>query len=236
GCGTFATLQRGHRAEACVLAEPSSGSVVVANGGSLTFRLEVPGRPTHGATRSRGVNAVEKLAGLLPVLRDLEARRNADPDPLLAHLEVAYPLSIGVVRAGDWASTVPDLAVAEGRYGVRLGESLEDAKAEFENAVAEACAGDPGLAANPVRVSCPRTTRCCRNCRRRWPPPVRNRRSRSAARTARICGCTRRPGCRRCSTGRGRSSTPTPTRSTSRWRSWSGLRRPTCCWRSGGAA
>lgn len=155
GCGTFATLQRGHRAEACVLAEPSSGSVVVANGGSLTFRLEVPGRPTHGATRSRGVNAVEKLAGLLPVLRDLEARRNADPDPLLAHLEVAYPLSIGVVRAGDWASTVPDLAVAEGRYGVRLGESLEDAKAEFENAVAEACAGDPWLAENPVRVSWP---------------------------------------------------------------------------------
>ncbi|MFR9731491.1 ArgE/DapE family deacylase [Saccharopolyspora sp. MS10] len=155
GLGAFATLLRGHRAAACVLAEPSSGDVVAANGGSLTFRLEVGGLSTHGSTRLRGVNAVELLAGLLPALRELEARRNAEPDPLVAHLELPYPLSVGVVRAGDWASTVPDLAVAEGRYGVRLDEDLDAARAEFTAAVAEACAADPWLAEHPARVSWP---------------------------------------------------------------------------------
>ncbi|MFI0467834.1 ArgE/DapE family deacylase [Saccharopolyspora sp. 5N102] len=155
GLGAFATLQRGHRGAACVLAEPSSGTIVAANGGSLTFRLEVAGQSTHGSTRYRGVSALDKLAALLPALRELEARRNADPDPLVAHLEVPYPLSIGMARAGDWASTVPDLAIAEGRYGVRLDESIPAAKAEFEAAIAQACAADPWLSERPVRVSWP---------------------------------------------------------------------------------
>ncbi|MGW5642703.1 ArgE/DapE family deacylase [Saccharopolyspora sp. NPDC003752] len=155
GLGAFATLQRGHRGAACVLAEPSSGTIVAANGGSLTFRLEVAGQSTHGSTRYRGVSALDKLAALLPVLRELEARRNAAPDPLVAHLEVPYPLSIGMARAGDWASTVPDLAIAEGRYGVRLDESIPAAKAEFEAAIAQTCAADPWLSEHPVRVSWP---------------------------------------------------------------------------------
>ncbi|MGP4015462.1 ArgE/DapE family deacylase [Saccharopolyspora sp. 5N708] len=155
GLGAFATLRRGHRGAACVLAEPSSATIVAANGGSLTFRIEIPGQGTHGSTRYRGVSALDKLAELLPVLRELEARRNADPDPLVAHLEVPYPLSVGMARVGDWASTVPDLAIAEGRYGVRLGESIADAKAEFTTAIAQACAADPWLSRHPVRVSWP---------------------------------------------------------------------------------
>ncbi|MEV5540730.1 ArgE/DapE family deacylase [Saccharopolyspora shandongensis] len=155
GLGAFATLQRGHRGAACVLAEPSSGTIVAANGGSLTFRLEVAGQSTHGSTRYRGVSALDKLAALLPALRELEARRNADPDPLVAHLEVPYPLSIGMAKAGDWASTVPDLAIAEGRYGVRLDESIPAAKTEFESAIAQSCAADPWLSEHPVRVSWP---------------------------------------------------------------------------------
>lgn len=155
GLGTFATLRRGHRGSACVLGEPSSGTVVAANGGSLTFRIEVAGHSTHGSTRQRGVNAVDKLTALLPALRELESRRNADPDPLVAHLDVPYPLSVGMVRAGDWASTVPDLAVAEGRYGVRLGENITAAKAEFADALAQACADDPWLSEHPVRLSWP---------------------------------------------------------------------------------
>ena len=155
GLGAFATLRRGHRGRACVLAEPSSGTIVAANGGSLTFRLEVTGHSTHGSTRTRGVNAVEKLAGLLPTLRDLEARRNAGPDPLMAHLDVPYPLSIGVLRAGDWASTVPDLAIAEGRYGVRLDEDVAAAQQEFTAEIERASALDPWLRKHPVRVSWP---------------------------------------------------------------------------------
>ena len=59
GLGAFATLRRGHGGAACLIAEPTARSVIPANSGSLTFRLEVPGLATHGSTRSRGVSAIE---------------------------------------------------------------------------------------------------------------------------------------------------------------------------------
>lgn len=155
GIGAHATLRRGHGGDACVIAEPSSATVVTANAGSLTFRLEVPGQAAHGSARTEGVSALEAATPILAALRELERRRNRDVDPSLAHLDIAYPLSIGVVRAGDWASTVPDLLVAEGRYGVRIGELVERARAEFESTVAAACEGDPWLSAHPARVSWP---------------------------------------------------------------------------------
>ncbi len=155
GVGAFATLRRGHRGEACLIAEPTAGTVIPANAGSLTFRLEVPGLATHGSTRSRGVSAIEKFTVIQAALQELERERNRDPHPLLAHLDLANPLSVGTIAAGDWASTVPDHLIAEGRYGVRLGESLAAARTAFETAIAEACLKDDWLREHPVAVSWP---------------------------------------------------------------------------------
>jgi acetylornithine deacetylase len=155
GLGTFATLRRGHGGAACVIAEPTAGTVIPANAGSLTFRLEISGLASHGSTRTRGVSAIEKFEVVHAALIDLEAERNRAPHPLLEHLDLAYPLSIGMVRSGDWASTVPDLLVAEGRYGVRLGEPVEDALAALEQAVAAACEKDDWLRDHPVKVTWP---------------------------------------------------------------------------------
>jgi acetylornithine deacetylase len=155
GLGAFATLRRGHRAQACVIAEPTSGTVVPANAGSLTFRLQVSGRATHGSTRTRGISAIDLLAPVQAALRELEGARNTGAPALFGHLDLPWPLSIGVVRAGDWASTVPDRLVAEGRYGVRIGESPEEAKGAFEQAVARVCSTDPWLREHPVEVTWP---------------------------------------------------------------------------------
>ena len=57
------------------------------------------------------------------------------------------------MRAGDWASSVPDLLVADGRYGVRLGEDVAAARAALEVRLAELCAADPWLARHPVRLT-----------------------------------------------------------------------------------
>jgi acetylornithine deacetylase len=62
---------------------------------------------------------------------------------------------VGVVTAGGWASTVPDLLVAEGRYGVRIDETVDDAMRIFEAAVTDASEADPWLGDHPVRVSWP---------------------------------------------------------------------------------
>jgi acetylornithine deacetylase len=152
GLGTYATLQRGWRADACVIAEPTEMDIIPANSGALTFRLRVHGKATHAARRTDGVSAIEKFWPVWQAIAQLEARRHEVVDPRAARWPLAHPISIGSVRCGDWASSVPDLLVAEGRMGVAIGEPVEAARADLEAAVAAACASDPWLRANPVHV------------------------------------------------------------------------------------
>ena len=153
GLGTFALLRHGVTADMCVVPEPTALDVIPANGGALTFRLTVRGMATHAARRTDGVSAIEKFYPVLQALQELERRRNATVDVVMQRWPLAYPLSIGTITAGDWASTVPDLLTAEGRLGVALGETMSAARAEFESAVAEACAADPWLMDHPVEVT-----------------------------------------------------------------------------------
>jgi acetylornithine deacetylase len=152
GLGTFATLRRGHAGDLAVVCEPTSTDLVPACAGALTFRVTVRGRSAHASVRTDGVDAVEKYLLVHQALRALETRRNRDRHPLMARYALPYPLSVGTVRAGDWASSVPDLLVAEGRLGVALGEDVASARRELEDCLAALCADDPWLAANPVRV------------------------------------------------------------------------------------
>ncbi len=155
GLGAFATLERGHTGNACVITEPTSGALMTANAGALTFRVDVPGRATHGSTRYAGVSAIDAYLPIHRALARLETRRNTGADPLMFDYPVPYPLSVGTVRSGDWASSVPDLLVAEGRLGVRLDEDPALARAELEACVAEACADDPWLRTHPATVTWP---------------------------------------------------------------------------------
>ncbi|WP_448625574.1 ArgE/DapE family deacylase [Geodermatophilus sp. URMC 64] len=153
GLGAWATLRRGHKGETCVIPEPTAGALVTANAGALTFRLEVTGRAAHAAYRDEGVSAVELFAELHAELRALEAERQVGADPRFGGARFPYGLSIGKVSSGDWASSVPDRLVAEGRYGVVVGEPVEAARRTFEQRVAAFCAAHPWLAGHPVRVT-----------------------------------------------------------------------------------
>lgn len=153
GIGTFGTLRRGHTGEACVIAEPTGGQVVAANAGSLTFHVQVQGRSTHGSMRATGHSAITAFELVHRALGELETVRNAAPPEPFGPLP--WPISVGIVRAGDWASTVPDQLIAEGRYGVMPGETFDDAKSVFERAVARAAGGDAWLAEHPPVVTWP---------------------------------------------------------------------------------
>ena len=152
GLGTYAMLDRGWRADACVIPEPTSLDLVPANAGSLTFRLRVPGLATHASRRRAGVSAIEKFWPVFAALRRLEAERNADVDPLMARWDPAYPIEVGTVSSGTWASSVPDVLVAEGRFGVALGEDPDAARAAFAAALRAACDEDAWLRDHPVEL------------------------------------------------------------------------------------
>lgn len=134
GVGALSTILRGYRADAALITEPTRLALVPAQGGSLVMRLTVPGKSAHGAVRDEGVSAIEKF---VPIFQDLlawEAERNRTMEhPLYRHLDNKAPFSIGVVRAGTWASTVAESLVAEGRLGLLPGEDVD----EFRQAVVD---------------------------------------------------------------------------------------------------
>jgi acetylornithine deacetylase len=153
GQGTLAAIRAGAAADLAVITEPSDLDVVVAHAGAITFRLTVPGRAAHASQRREGVSALDNLFVLLRALEADEARRNAsETDPLMTALGLPYPTIVGMVAGGEWASTVLDRVTADGRYGVRLGQSAAQAETELRTCIAEACADDDFLRSHPATV------------------------------------------------------------------------------------
>jgi len=153
GQGMLAAIRAGVTGDLAVITEPSNLDLVVAHAGAITFRLTVPGRAAHASQRREGVSALDKLWLLARALEADEARRNAaETDPLMTDLGLPYPTILGIVRGGDWASTVIDRVVADGRYGVRLRQTPAEAEAELRACIAAACAADPFLRDHPATV------------------------------------------------------------------------------------
>ena len=153
GQGTLAAIRAGVGGDVAIITEPSNLDIVVAHAGAITFRLTVPGRAAHASQRREGVSALDKLFVLSRALETDEARRNeAETDPLMTALGLPYPTIIGIVGGGEWASTVLDRVTADGRYGVRLGQSAADAEVELRAAIAAACAADGFLRDHPATI------------------------------------------------------------------------------------
>ena len=151
GQGMLAAIRAGCTGDAAVITEPTGLDVVIAHAGAITFRLTVPGRAAHAIVRREGVSALDNLYTLIRALEADEAARNAaETDPLMTVLGLPYPTIIGKVEGGEWASTVLDRVVAEGRYGVKLGQTWRDAEADLRACIDAACAADPFLRDHPV--------------------------------------------------------------------------------------
>jgi acetylornithine deacetylase len=151
GQGMLAAIRAGCVGDAAVITEPTGLDVVIAHAGAITFRLTVPGRAAHASVRREGVSALDNLYTLIRALEADETSRNAaETDPLMAVLGLPYPTIIGKVSGGEWASTVLDQVVAEGRYGVKLGQTWRDAEADLRGCIEAACAADPFLREHPA--------------------------------------------------------------------------------------
>jgi acetylornithine deacetylase len=149
GLGAFGTLARGHSGDACIITEPTSGTLITAAAGALTYTLELHGLATHASTPYAGHSALDSYLPLHRALAELSEVRNRIVEPLMREYPVPYPIVVGRVRVGDWSSSVPDLLVAEGRLGLRIEEDPADARRELAECIADVAARDPFLRDHP---------------------------------------------------------------------------------------
>ena len=153
GAGMLAAIRAGYTGDAAVIPEPTRLQVVTTQAGAITFRLTIAGRAAHASMRREGISALEKLFLLHDALRaDETARNEAETRPEMRALGLPYPTIIGKVEGGEWASTVPDRIVAEGRYGVRAGQTSTEAEAELRAVIDAACQQDSWLREHPVQL------------------------------------------------------------------------------------
>lgn len=153
--GALATLLRGYTADAAIITEPYGDFIGIANAGVLYFRVKVLGRTAHAEHAHRGVNAISKAMKLYKALMLLNERRqkqihyplveNSAPD-MKGHATI---LNIGVIKGGDWPSTVAGWAELKCRIGWPPGETLEDVKTQIEETVRSVAEEDSWLRAHP---------------------------------------------------------------------------------------
>jgi len=111
--GTLACCQRGFRADAAFIPEPTDMQVLVAMRGSNYCRVTVTGRAGHAEEPQRpwrqggAVNAISKAMKVLAALEELAADWQNQPERQHPLLE-ADTLKPTVIRGGQWTVTVPE--------------------------------------------------------------------------------------------------------------------------------
>lgn len=150
GNGTLAACDAGVLGDAVLLPEPTGLDLLLGGVGILWAEIEATGVPAHAEAADRAVNPVHGVPALLRALAGLEEElAGFTGDPAFAGVARPYNVNVGLVRAGDWASSVP----ARVRLGVRVGYprrwSANQAFDRVRAAVLAAAAADPWLADHP---------------------------------------------------------------------------------------
>jgi acetylornithine deacetylase len=141
------------KTDAAFVPEPGNLAISVASAGVMYFRVTVRGVPAHAATAHYGVNAVQKMMPVIDAIQSLHESRQArisysyaESDPRMKGK--ATTINIGVIRAGDWPSTVPAECAIECRIGFPPGETRKEVMKQVEAAVQDVAKRDDWLRGN----------------------------------------------------------------------------------------
>lgn len=152
GNGTLACLAAGYDADAVLIPEPFGPSLLIAQLGVAWFKVRVSGVPCHVLEAGEGVNAIEACFPIMQALHRLENEINEDARPPFDPKNRPAHLNIGIIRGGDWPSTVPAEAEFHCRIGFLPGTTYEEIRRRVLACVAGAAANDRRLSKNPPRV------------------------------------------------------------------------------------
>ena len=155
GNGALACLQRGYRADAALIPEPSAGVLTIAQVGVMWFQVKVTGHPVHVYKADAGSNAIESAFRLIQQLRELEKKWNEKKAHDKHFCDHHHPVNfnVGKIAGGDWASSVPAWCTFDMRVGVLPSQTLKECRQEIEDLIRTAAARDPFLGNNPPSVT-----------------------------------------------------------------------------------
>lgn len=129
--GTRALLERGVRADACVVTEPTRLAIMPAHRGFVWIEVVISGRAAHGSRWDIGVDAIRHAGLLLAELDRLDAEvLPARTHPLLGR----GSLHASLIEGGIGMSTYPDRCVLRLERRTLPPDRAQDAVAEVQQA------------------------------------------------------------------------------------------------------
>ncbi len=152
GNGALACRSAGYDAEAVLIPEPFGPTILASQVGVAWFKVVLEGVSAHALNPSTGVNVIEKCFPLMAALRELEEELNHPKHPGFEHIPHPANLNIGLIRGGEWPSTVPADAEFQCRIGFLPGVRFEEVRRRVVESIEKASAADPWLRENPPRV------------------------------------------------------------------------------------
>ena len=153
GLGILSVVERGYKADAAIIPEPTDLRICCASEGSLWFRVKVSGLTAHAGTRYYGISALDKAMALIKSLPYLEEKRNKKlTNPLYKDYKIAFPINVGVIKGGEWPSSVPSSVEFEARLGISPEEDPVLARKEVEEYIIKIAKQDPWLKNNLPQI------------------------------------------------------------------------------------
>jgi acetylornithine deacetylase len=152
GHGALQCAVSGLRADGCVITEPFPGAISVSQVGVLWFHVDIAGLPAHAGDAGEGANAIEAAFPIIGALRALESELNDAPPAPYDTFEHPINLNVGILRGGDWPSTVAAECTLSCRLALFPGQDVASLQHRVEAAVAAASAEHPFLATHPPSV------------------------------------------------------------------------------------
>jgi acetylornithine deacetylase len=138
GNGVVQCVIDGRPADAVIITEPTSLAIWNSQVGVLWFQVVVRGRPAHAGSAPAGRNAIEASFEVIAALRALETELNADPPSPYDTHEHPINLNVGIIRGGDWPSTVAAECVLHCRLAHYPGTPVDSLRAQVEDTIAGA--------------------------------------------------------------------------------------------------
>ena len=121
-----------HKADACVLTEPSEGRLILAHKGFVWAEIVTKGRAAHGSRWDLGISAIAKMAKIISALEQFDQQQlRGRTHPLVGSASQHCSL----IRGGSGLSVYAEECTLQVERRTLPGETPESVMAELEDVI-----------------------------------------------------------------------------------------------------
>ncbi len=153
--GTLSACQRGYKADAAIITEPTNMKIGTAVRGHMGGSVTVRGRAGHAEqpqphySEGGAVNAISKAMRVLQGMEEATEQWRTQPDKQHPLVPPDHMIPT-VINGGEWSVTYPEKVTI--RFDCMFVPGTKDKRGEIEERLAAVAANDPWLRENPPEL------------------------------------------------------------------------------------